>query len=232
MQCPPSALTLICKGQVLSRHPKSSLQALGVSDALGTTGSCKLVVLQRLSVPIWPRLQVRILGQTTKPLILRMHASSPAINVKRQIRELLRIPNLVFSLHSADGEPLPDDMSLRDLRIPDGGRLYCRIRTESPPAAVDAVQDERADAAVRELIRQMEADSPATNAPASGSKRRRGSEDERKTLDGDGAPDRPGARFLGMRRGFLLAGPPKPPASPPLALATLTGTFDTPTTAV
>ncbi len=225
MRCCPSNLIIICKGRILSRQPKSTLQELGVADALGEKGSCKLVVLQRLSAPTWPRLQVCILGQTIKPLTLRMHASSPIINVKRQIREKLRIPNLAFSLHTVDGELLHDDLSLRDLRIPDGGRLFCRIRAEDPAVAVDADQEEQAAAAVRELIRQIESGPNATRAPSSGSKRRRGSEGA--TLDvGGGAPDRRPAGFLGMRRGFLLAGPPAAPPAPPPTAVSNTGPLD------
>jgi hypothetical protein len=156
----------------------------------------------------WLSLQVHFLDTTLKPLIIRMHASSPAINVKRQIRELFHVPYLAFSLHSADGELLPDDLPLRDLRIHDDGRLYCRICTDAPAAAADVVQDEHAAAAVRVLIRQMEAGPlPSCTSASTGSKRRRESEDERKNLDGGRGPDGRRTGFLGMRRGFLLASP-------------------------
>ncbi len=76
-----------------------------------------------------------------------MHASSPVINVKPLSRgKLFRIPCLAFSLHSADGEHLPNDVSLLVLRIPDGGQFYCRIRTNDHETAVEAVQDEHAAA--------------------------------------------------------------------------------------
>ena len=152
---------------------------------------------------------MHILDTTLKPLIIRMHASSPAINVKRQIRELFHVPYLAFSLHSADGELLPDNLPLRDLHIPNGGRIYCRIRTDAPAVAADVVQDEHAAAAVRVLIRQMDVGPLPTRTFAStGSKRRKESEDERENLDGGREPDRRRTGFSGMRRGFLLASPP------------------------
>ena len=80
-----------------------------------------------------------------------MRASSHVADVKHELRDLLRIPNLCLSLHRADGEPLPDGASLRDLGVRDGERVYCRIHTEDPPpaAAVDAGR-------VREQIKRAE----------------------------------------------------------------------------
>jgi hypothetical protein len=83
---------------------------------------------------------------------LPIRASSPAADIKRELRDLLRIFNLCLFLHRADDEPLPDGASLRDLGVRDGERVYCRIHTEDPPpaAAVDAGR-------VREQIRRAEA---------------------------------------------------------------------------
>ena len=143
----PSELRLICSGRVLSRRPTSSLASFG----LATGGAYKLLVIRRPVTQTWLRITAHVLCCSLPPMQLPMHASSPAADVKREVRDLLRIPALCLSLHLPDGEPLPDGASLRDLGVRDGGRVYCRIHTEDPPppAAVDAER-------VRELIRRAE----------------------------------------------------------------------------
>jgi hypothetical protein len=205
--CSPADLIIICKGRVISREPTSTLDKIGILDTLKTTGICNLMVLQRPLSPKWLRLRVFFLCTQNQPLNLRMHSASLAVNVKHQIRELLLAPYAVLFLHSADGELLPDDLSLRDLRVPDGGRLYCRIRTQY--LASSFAQDEHAAAAAaREQIRQAEA-ATLSKRPTPG----RDSDGPAGRLAASAAgpaPSRRRAAFLGMRRGFLLAGPPAP----------------------
>ena len=203
VKCQPTDLTIICNGNKISKHLTCTLDELDIYNALAKTGACKLMVLQRSSPsPKWLRIQVHTVCSTIQPLDLRVHSANLAITVKHHIRELLRNLNLVLFLHATDGELLPDDLTLRDLRIPDGGRLYCRIHTEPPLADVDAVQEERAAAAVRKLIQQME----ATSHAAAGEK-----EVGRHTeLASTAGPARRRTAFLGMRRGFLLADPAAP----------------------
>jgi hypothetical protein len=140
----------------------------------------------------------------------------PRVNIENRVRKLISIPNLVFSLHSADGELLPDDLSLRDLGIPSGSRLDCRIRTDEPAAPADA------DGSVRELIRRMEAGPHATRGPPSGrtSAPGGGGEVERGRLrsHGDGGADRHGPsraaeRTRKRRRGGAEKTPPPPSPS-------------------
>jgi hypothetical protein len=137
---------LICKGQVLSRRPEASLASFGL--AMG--GTYKLLVIPP-ATPTWLRLTAHILCSSFPPMGIPMLASSTAAHVKRELRDLLRIPTLCLTLHLADGEPLPDGASLRDLGVRDGERIYCRIHAEDPPPAT-AVDAER----VREQIERME----------------------------------------------------------------------------
>ncbi len=131
----------------MSRRPNSSLASFG----LAVGASYKLVVIRRPVKPAWLCITAYVLCSSFRPMPLPMRASSHAADVKRELRDLLRIPTLCLSLHLADGEPLPDGASLRDLGVRDGERVYFRIHTEDPPpaAAVDAGR-------VREQIRQAE----------------------------------------------------------------------------
>ena len=140
-----------------------------------------LLVIRRRVRPVWLRITAHVLCSSLPPMHMPMRSSSNAAAVKRELRELLRIPALCLSLHLADGEPLPDGASLRDLGVRDGERVYCRIHTENPPPAA-AVEAGR----VREQIRRAEGAGE------------RGSAGSKEVKSG-------GARgpFLGMRRGFL-----------------------------
>jgi hypothetical protein len=140
-----SELLLICRGEIISSHPNSSLESFG----LAVGGAYQLLVIVTRA---WLRVTAHILCSSFPPMPLPMCASSHVADVKHELRDLLRIPNLCLSLHLADGEPLPDGASLRDLGVRDGERVYCRIHTEDPPpaAAVDAGR-------VREQIRRAEA---------------------------------------------------------------------------
>jgi hypothetical protein len=142
---PPEYL-LVCKGQILSRRPEATLASFGL--AMG--GIYKLLVIPPVT-PTWLRLTAHILCSSFPPMSIPMRASSPVAHVKRELRDLLRIPTLCLSIHLAVGEPLPDGASLRDLGVQDGERIYCRIHTVDPPPAA-AVDAER----VREQIRRME----------------------------------------------------------------------------
>ena len=177
VECPPEDLVLLCRGKNLSSRLNSSLASFG----LAVGGAYKLLVIRRPVTPAWLRITAHVLCSSLPPMHLHMHASSPAVNVKRELRELLRIPALCLSLHLADGEPLPDGASLRDLGVRDGERVYCRIHTEDPPpaAAVDAGR-------VREQIRRAEGSAEGGGAGSKGAR----------------SGVAPGA-FLGMRRGFL-----------------------------
>jgi hypothetical protein len=143
----PSELRLICRGRIISRLPKSTLSSLG----LEVGGTYKLLVIRRHVTPAWLHITAYILCSSLPPIQIPMHASSPAADIKSEVRDLLRIPGLCLSLHLADGEPLPDGASLRDLGVRDGGRVYCRVHTEDPPPAA-AVEAGR----VREQIRRAE----------------------------------------------------------------------------
>jgi hypothetical protein len=204
MHCPPSELLLICKGRIISRCPTSTLAAFGFSAG----GTYKLLATRRPARPVWLRLTAHFLSCSLPPTPLRMHATSPAINIKRQLRELLRIPCLSLSLHLADGEALPDGASLRDLGLRDGARLYCRIHCDDPPPA-EAVE------AGRVLALILRAERGADVSGGAGSKRRREAEQVPPPgAIGGAASDcaRGGWRrgdgpFMGMRRGFLSGGP-------------------------
>jgi hypothetical protein len=201
MQCLPSELLLICKGRIISRCPASTLASFGLCPG----GTYKIFASRRPFRPVWLRLTAHILSCSLPPITLRMHATSPTINIKRQLRELLRIPCLGLSLHFADGEALPDDASLRDLGMRDGARIYCRIHSTHPPPA-EAVEAGR----VLEMI--VRADGAAEGSrKGAGSKRLRESEDEELHCTSEGAAAGSsggggrggGSGYLGMRRGFL-----------------------------
>ena len=124
-----------------------------------------LLVIRRRVKSVWLRITAHVLCSSLPAMDIPMLSSSTAADFKRELRELLRIPAL--SLHHADGEPLPDGASLRDLGVRDGERVYCRIHTEDPPpaAAVDAGR-------VREQIRRSAAGGAGEGGGA-GSKRAR-----------------------------------------------------------
>jgi hypothetical protein len=143
----PSKLILICRGRILSRHLTSPLASFGL--AAGCT--YKLLVIRRPVTPTWLRITAHVLCSSFSPIPLPIRVSWRAYDIKRELRELLRIPALCLSLHRADGELLPDGASLRDLGMRDGERVYCRIHTEDPPPAA-AVEAGR----VREQIRRAE----------------------------------------------------------------------------
>jgi hypothetical protein len=132
----PSELLLICRGRILSQRPNSSLASFGLAER----GAYRLLVIRRPVRPAWLRITVtaHILCCSLPLIHVPMRSSSLVADVKRELRDMLRIPALCLSLHRADGEPLPDGASLRDLG--DGERVYCRIHTEDPPpaAAVEA----------------------------------------------------------------------------------------------
>ena len=130
----PSELLLICRGRILSQRPNSSLASFG----LAARGAYRLFVIRRPVKPAWLRITAHILCCSLPTMPIPMRSSSTAADIKRELRDMLRIPALCLSLHRADGEPLPDGASLRDLG--DGERVYCRIHTEDPPpaAAVEA----------------------------------------------------------------------------------------------
>jgi hypothetical protein len=201
MQCLTSELLLISKGRILSRCPKSTLVAFGFTAG----GTYKLLINRRPARPVWLRLTAHFLACSLPPTPLRMHATSPAINIKRQLRELLRIPYLSLSIHLSDGEALPDSESLRDLGLLDGARVYCRIHCDDPPPA-EAVETGR----VLELI--LRAD-PEAGGGGGRPKRRRDAESEplpgaAAARDcGGGGWRRGDEPFLGMRRGFLSGRP-------------------------
>ena len=154
MQCPPSELVLICKGRFISRHPMFSLEALGVFDS---SPACKLVISRRPPGPTWIAITtVFLCSSSLTPLIFCIHTDSTVASVKERVRELLCCPAAVTSLHLADGAALPDSLTLRNLGVADGGRIYCRIRSDEPeplpPSAFAA-----AAAAVREQVVRAEA---------------------------------------------------------------------------
>jgi hypothetical protein len=138
---------LVCRGMILSNEPESSLASLGL--AVGDVYT--LLVIRRSVTPTWLRITAYFLCSSIPPIQIPIRATRSPADLKTEVRSVLRIPGLCLSLHLADGEPLPDGASLRDLGVRDGGRVYCRIHTEDPlPAA--AVEAGR----VREQIRRAE----------------------------------------------------------------------------
>ena len=198
MQCSPSELILICNGRFISRHPLFSLEALGL---FASSSICKLVISQR---PPGPTLllitTIFLCSSSLSPLLFSMLAESTITSVKRRIRELLRCPVAIFSLYLSDGSELPDTVTLRELGVADGGRLYCRIRSEEQEPALPSALASTA-AAVRKLVRQAD----AVTSGMTVCKRPR----EHETAEAGGAND--GGRGSGdqapldMRRGL---GPP------------------------
>ena len=190
IKIPSSDLLLICKGRIISHHPFFSLQDLGLFT---TSPECKLIVSKRPPGPVWPRIKTLFLcSNSLSPLVFRMHADSPIACVKRQLRELLRCPAAVLCLHLADGATLPDTVTLRDLGVTDGFRLYCRIRSDesdalSPSPLVAAA------ATVREQVRQAD----AAHCDGVGRKRRRDDNHCGRLRSGRAEA------FLGLRKGFL-----------------------------
>jgi hypothetical protein len=142
---PSADLLLVCKGIVLSNQPESSLASLGL--AVGDV--YELLVIRQSVKPAWLRTTAYFLCSSIPPIQIPMRATRFPADFKSEVRNVLRIPGLCLSLHLADGEPLPDGASLRDLGVRDGGRVYCRIHTEDPPPAA-AVEAGR----VREQIRR------------------------------------------------------------------------------
>jgi hypothetical protein len=195
MQCLPAELLLICKGRILSRYPTATLAAFGLKRG----GTYKLLAARHPARPVWLRITAHFLCCSLPPTPLRMHATSPIINIKRQLRELLRTPYLSLSLHLADGEELPDCASLQDLGVRDGARVYCRIHCDNPPPA-EAVEAGR-------VLALIESADRAADEVDAGPRRRRFSQgkllpsamDGRLRSRGGGG----GAAYLGMRRGFL-----------------------------
>jgi hypothetical protein len=113
----PSELLLICRGRIfiLSRRPNSSLASFG----LEVGGAYKLLVIRRPGKHVWLASHPM---SSAPPFPPRPSPCAPQADVKHELRDLLRIPNLCLSLHRADGEPLPDGASLRDLGMRDGER--------------------------------------------------------------------------------------------------------------
>jgi hypothetical protein len=222
LQCPHSDLVLICKGEVISRHPMFSLEDLGFSTPCSSSsdGSIKLLISRRPPGPTWIKFTAAFLCTTSlKPLTFRMHSASPVANVKRQVQESLRC-HACLSIHSADGALLPTAISLRDLGVADGGRLYCRILAQEPALLPQrAVAD--AAAAVREQIRIADR-IWRRGPPSAGSKRplddpEAGDEASIGVGVGGGGGEQAGHRsaslFVAMRQGFLL--PSNRPSSRP-----------------
>jgi hypothetical protein len=135
------------------------------------------------------------------------------------VQESLRC-HACLSIHSADGALLPTAISLRDLGVADGGRLYCRILAQEPALLPQrAVAD--AAAAVREQIRIADR-IWRRGPPSAGSKRplddpEAGDEASIGVGVGGGGGEQAGHRsaslFVAMRQGFLL--PSNRPSSRP-----------------
>ena len=196
MHTTPSQLVLICNDCTISRHPLFTLKDLGVFTSLR---DCKVLISKKPAKSTWPRIiAVFLCSSSLSPLAFRMHSDSSVAQVKRQLRELLRCPVAVLSLHLADGAALLEVATLRELGVADGHRLYCRIWSEEPAASsLDA-----AAATVREQVRQ--ADALYFDGVRS---KRRGQDDEAAGCDrNDGGKSAKGTKtFLGVRRGFLCA---------------------------
>ena len=121
MNCASEEVTIICKGRIISISMDLNLRL----KSCGLTDGCKLFVSKRPSGPRWISLTVHFVPTDLPPMKLRMHATSPTINVKRQLRELLRAPAARMSLHLADGTQMVDTVTLRDLAIRNDSTLYC-----------------------------------------------------------------------------------------------------------
>ena len=212
MQYPPSCLVLISKGKILTSRMDATLASFGLFMPVpshATSGSCcKILVSKMPPGPEWIEFTTRFLCTTSlKPVTCRMHAESPIANVKRQLRELLRCPNASFFLYAADGNPLSDTTIIRDLKVSNGSRLYCRVLAEEPaPNAPTA-------ATVQPLIREADAAWHTGVIGGAGAQEQRR---ERKRGRDDGPERGPCFRkaarspFAGMRRGFL-SDPCRPP---------------------
>ena len=174
MKCSSSELVLICNGIFISRHPLFSLDALGI---FASSSTCKLVISQRPPGPTWLHVTTIFLcSSSLLPLLFRMLAESTICTVKERVRELLRCPVAVFSLHLPDGSTLPDSVTLRDLGVADGDRLYCRIRSEEQEPMLPSALATAA-AAVRKLVQQAE------NVASGRTGRKRLREDDMKDAD-------------------------------------------------
>ena len=205
MKRPPSELVLICKGKVISRHPMFTLEALG---AFSSSSSCKLLITQRPPGPNWLLITtVFLCSSSLSPLIFCMHADSPVAAVKGRVRDLLRCPVAVFSLHLADGAALPDAATLRDLGVAYGDRIYCRIRCEEPEAVPPSVLAAAA-AAVREQVRQAD----AAHDGRVGCKRRRGNDEPTSGVSEEEQGARDDATRPGARRATVLRSSDEPTA--------------------
>jgi hypothetical protein len=126
MDCAEEEVTIICKGRIISMSSDCNLRL----KACGLTDGCKLFVSKRPAGPRWLGLTVHFVLTDLPPMKLRMHATSPTINVKRQLRELLRAPMARMSLHLVDGTTLVDSMTLRDLSIRNDSIIYCILEQE------------------------------------------------------------------------------------------------------
>ena len=87
-------------GRILSRRPESSLASLGLTVG----GVYKILVISRPHTHQVFRITAHILCSLLPPIQIPMHASSPSINVKNEVREMLHTPALFLSLHAADGK--------------------------------------------------------------------------------------------------------------------------------
>ena len=214
IECPPSEITLIFEGEVISRHPMFSLGELILSkhEAVSPDECIKLLVSRQPSIPAWIRLTAIFLCTTSlKPITFRMHTSSPVANVKKQLRELLRCPVACLSIYAADGAVLPDAILLRDLGAAAAGRVYCRVHAAEPTMLQPGVST-----SVRDQIQRANS-TWCRDALAAGCKRPR---DDRSGGGNDsGGGRRPGGLFDALKPGFLSsrqpAPPPKDAARPP-----------------
>ena len=196
MHTTPSQLVLMCNDCAISRHPMSTLKDLGVFTS---SRDCKVLISKKPAESTWPRIiAVFLCSSSLSPLTFRMHADSSVAQVKLQLRELLRCPVAVLSLHLADGAALMEATTLRDLGVADGHRLYCRVWSEEPAAS----SLHAAIVTVREQVRQAD----ALHLDGVRSKRRGQDDEAAGCARNDGGKSAKWTKtFLGVRRGFLCA---------------------------
>lgn len=210
MHCSPSDLVLISKGKILNNYMDNTLEALELfkpkSASTTLSNRCKILVIRRTTT--WIHITTTFLCTTSlKPIICRMHTASPVSNIKKQLREILRCPTASLVLYGANAALLPDTMTIQDLRVSSGCRLYCRILAEEPtPQEFTAIYTGghvcNGGMVVTEQIRAADAkwhNGAIGRGPAP--QRKRGC-DNGPEADSCGRKAARGA-FAGMRRGFL-----------------------------